>query len=101
MEILKVRLLKKKVKLMNSNNEKLDTDEIEFEKAVGKLEDIVEKLESGELSLSESLDNFTKGVELIKYCRKELNEAEEKVEKVLKESDGKFADVVAFEDKEE
>ena len=75
-------------------------EEIEFEKALKKLESIVEKLESGDLSLAESLDKFSEGVKLIKYCRNELNEAEEKVEKVLKDNNGEFGDIVPF-DKED
>src|SRR6056297_671253 len=51
---------------------KIKSEVIDKEKALEELEKIVEKLESGDLSLSESLDNFSDGVELIKYCRNEL-----------------------------
>ncbi|MGM0409309.1 MAG: exodeoxyribonuclease VII small subunit [Bacillota bacterium] len=80
------------------NNKKKD---IQFEKALNQLEEIVEKLESGELSLEESLNNFSEGVKLINYCRNELNKAEEKVEEVLKDNKGEFGEVVSFDDKEE
>ncbi len=81
---------------MNNNKE-----DIEFEKALSQLEEIVEKLESGELSLEESLNNFSEGVKLINYCRNELNKAEEKVEEVLKDNKGEFGEVVSFDDKED
>lgn len=80
------------------NNKK---EEIEFEKALSQLEEIVEKLESGELSLEESLNNFSEGVKLINYCRNELNKAEEKVEEVLKDNKGEFGEVVSFDGKED
>lgn len=80
------------------NNKKED---IEFEKAISQLEEIVEKLESGELSLEESLNNFSQGVKLINYCRSELNKAEEKVEEVLKDNKGEFDEIVVFDDKED
>ncbi|MGM0438577.1 MAG: exodeoxyribonuclease VII small subunit [Bacillota bacterium] len=83
------------MKILNKKNE-----DIEFEKALEKLEKIVEKLESGDLSLSESLDNFSEGVELIKYCRNELNKAEKKVETVLKDNEGEFGDIVPFDEEE-
>ena len=89
MDKLKVKLSVKKV--ISLTNEK---ENLEFEKALEKLEEIVKKLESGELSLSESLDNF-------KLCRNELNEAEEKVEKVLKDNNGEFNGEVPFDDEEE
>lgn len=95
MDILKVKLSTKKVKILEDKKE-----EIEFEKAMEKLEKVVDELESGDLSLSESLDSFSKGVKLIKYCRDELNKAEDKVEKVLKENNGEFDKVVPFDEEE-
>ena len=80
--------------------QKKNNEDIEFEKAVEKLETIVEKLESGDLSLAESLENFSEGVELIKYCRNELNKAEEKVETVLKNNQGEFEDIVPFDEED-
>jgi exodeoxyribonuclease VII small subunit len=61
-----------------------------FEVALEELESVVEQLESGELSLEDSLTAFEKGVGLIKYCNQKLNEVESKVEFLLKDKEGKF-----------
>ncbi len=61
-----------------------------FEKALNRLEEIVNKLESGELSLDESLKIFQEGIELSRFCTKKLQEAETKVKKLAKDSSGKF-----------
>lgn len=62
--------------------------EMSFEKALGELEEIVEKLESSELSLDESLGLFEKGVQLARFLRKELEKAEKKVEILLQDEKG-------------
>ena len=61
-----------------------------FEKALEELENIVEKLEKGELSLNESLALFEKGVKLARYLRDELEKAEKKVEILLKDEKGEI-----------
>ena len=50
-----------------------------FEKSIARLDEIVKKLESGELSLDESLELFEEGSGLIKSCNKMLDEAEQKI----------------------
>ena len=62
--------------------------DMSFEKALGELEEIVEKLESSELSLDESLGLFEKGVQLARFLRKELEKAEKKVEILLQDEKG-------------
>lgn len=52
---------------------------MDFEKKLGRLEDIVEKMETGELSLEESLKLFEEGVKLSRECNVQLSEAEQKV----------------------
>lgn len=59
-----------------------------FEKALEDLEKIVEKLEKGGLSLSESLSLFEKGVKLARFLREELEKAEKKVSVLLKDEKG-------------
>jgi len=59
-----------------------------FEAALKKLEDAVSKLESGELSLDQSLQVFSDGVEQAGVCRKSLQEVELQVEQLLKQADG-------------
>ena len=71
--------------------------QMDFEKAIKNLEEIVNKLESGGLSLDQSLAKFTEGVKLVKFCNKRLDRAEKKIELVLKE-DEEYSDTVPFED---
>jgi len=63
--------------------------EQKFEEAFRKLESIVKKLEDGNLSLEESLKAFEEGVRLSRFCSKKLDEAEKKVEILLKDSNGR------------
>ena len=51
----------------------------------------MEKLESGDLSLEDNLKLYEEGVKLIKFCSDKLNEAEKKIEILMKEKDGKLA----------
>ena len=57
-----------------------------FEESVKELEQIVEKLESGDTTLDESLEYFEKGIKLSKACQRMLETAEKKVSVLL--SDG-------------
>ena len=59
-----------------------------FEEAISELEDIVEKLEKGELSLEESLDYFQKGIELSKYCSEKLDEVEKRISILIEDGQG-------------
>lgn len=62
---------------------------IKFEQAMSELENVVEKLEKGELNLEESIEYFQKGVELSKYCSKQLDDAERRITLLIeKENDG-------------
>lgn len=61
-----------------------------FEESLKKLESIVDKLEKGDLALEESLKLFEEGVGLSATCKKELEEAEGKVEMLIKRRDGTF-----------
>ena len=55
----------------------------EFEKALAELEQLVDRLESGELSLNESLASFQKGVTLTQQCQEILDRAQQTVEQLL------------------
>jgi exodeoxyribonuclease VII small subunit len=59
-----------------------------FEASLSQLETIVKKLEAGDLPLEESLKLFEKGVALSRECRDRLNEAERRIEILLKDSEG-------------
>jgi exodeoxyribonuclease VII small subunit len=54
-----------------------------FENSVNELDAIVSKMESGELSLDESLKLFEQGVKLARACQKTLADAEAKIEKLM------------------
>lgn len=73
---------------------------LSFEKALEDLEKIVEKLEKGGLSLSESLALFEKGVKLARFLREELGKAEKKVEILLKDEKGELKEEPFELDKE-
>lgn len=51
-----------------------------FEQALAELEELVVKLESGDLSLDQSLTHFKRGVELTRHCQSILDEAQQTVE---------------------
>ena len=68
----------------------------QFEDALKKLEKIVEKLEHGNLPLEEAMEAFTEGVQLVKYCNQKLDEAENKVQMLLKDEQGNWT-TTAFE----
>lgn len=55
--------------------------EIKFEKAIERLSEINEKLESDEISLDEAIELFKEGIELSKLCQKKLDEAKLELEK--------------------
>ncbi len=59
-----------------------------FEDALNKLEKIVSKLEEGDIPLEESLKLFEEGIRLSRFCNQRLDEAEKKVEILLKGKDG-------------
>lgn len=62
-----------------------------FEESLEELEELVEKMESGELPLDKSLESYERGVKLAAYCAKELDIAQKKIEKLEKDHLGAFA----------
>ena len=65
-----------------------DEKEIKFEDALARLEGVVDRLESGELPLEESLRLFEEGVHLTKVCTHRLEEAERRITILLKDERG-------------
>lgn len=57
--------------------------EVSFEKAMERLEEIVESLESGECPLEESLKLFEEGVKLVKFCNSKLESVEGAIKKLV------------------
>ncbi len=62
--------------------------ERKFEDALQRLEEIVAALEGGELDLEDSLGMFEEGIKLSRWCTAKLNEAEQRIEKLMQEGDG-------------
>jgi len=60
-----------------------------FDDALNKLEKIVSRLEEGNISLEESLKLFEEGIRLSRFCNQKLDEAEKRVEILIKGKDGK------------
>ena len=60
--------------------------DINFEKALEELEGIVEDIESGDLSLENSLKSFEKGIKLARQCQEQLSKAELQVQKLIEEN---------------
>ena len=73
--------------------------EKKFETTLARLEEIVKELETGDLPLEQSLKLFEEGVKLSRICNKRLEEAERKVEILLKDKDGKLT-AQPFEEEE-
>ena len=72
------------------------SDAPDFETALKKLEEIVKKLENGELSLDSALELFEEGIKLSRFCHTKLEQAERRVEILLKNGSGQ-ARAVPFE----
>ena len=62
---------------------------LKFEEALARLEAIVAELERGELPLEDSMRLFEEGIKLSKTCLKMLEDAERKVEVLIRDKDGK------------
>jgi exodeoxyribonuclease VII small subunit len=68
------------------NTTSTPTKEPDFEQALGELEKLVQRLESGELPLDEALKTFERGIALTRQCQGALKAAQQKVEILLKKN---------------
>lgn len=64
--------------------------EIKFEESLNKLEKIVAGLETGTISLEDSLKKYEEGIKLARFCSHKLEEAEQKIEILTQDKDGKL-----------
>jgi len=64
--------------------------ELQFEKSLNRLEEIVDTLESGDVPLSEAIKMYEEGIKLSKECLKQLTDVELRLKKITKELDGSF-----------
>ncbi len=60
---------------------------VDFEESLKALEDLVNRMEQGEMTLEESLDAFQKGIALTRECQTRLTEAEQQVNLLIEEND--------------
>ena len=67
--------------------------ELKFEKAMTRLENIVDELERGDLDIDKSLEIFEEGIKMSRLCTKKLNEAEAKIQKLIKNKQGELITV--------
>jgi exodeoxyribonuclease VII small subunit len=73
---------------MAATGAKEDISSLSFEDALAQLEQIVQKLEGGDVPLEDSIRIYERGAALKAYCEKKLKEAELKVEKIVLGPDG-------------
>jgi exodeoxyribonuclease VII small subunit len=69
---------------MAKNEKKNDIGKMSFEEAIKELTDIVGKIEQGKIPLQDSLEQYEKGMALIKHCKSILEKAEKRIEKISK-----------------
>jgi len=62
-----------------------DVEKMTFEQAIQNLKGIVDRIEQGEIPLQDSLEQYEKGMALIKHCRDILQKAEKRIERISKE----------------
>ena len=74
------------MKYMKEKKGKINLDKINFETALSRLEEIVEKLGNQKVSLEEMIDLYEEGIVLKNHCSKKLTDAKMKVEVILKET---------------
>jgi exodeoxyribonuclease VII small subunit len=70
---------------MSERKPKDDINKLTFEQAIHQLKDIVTRIEQGEIPLQDSLEQYEKGMALIKHCRTILQKAEKRIEKISRE----------------
>jgi len=71
--------------------------DLSFEDALRALEDIVRRLEGGEVPLDDSLALYERGEVLRRHCQARLDSAQERIEKIVAGADGKPSGTTAFE----
>ena len=68
-------------------------ENLSFEESLKKLEEIVNKLESGDVPLDDAIDEFEKAMKLVKLCENKLTTAEESIAKIVKDN----GDIIDFD----
>jgi len=65
-------------------------ENLKFEQALARLEEIVERLESGELDLEGSITTFQEGIILSRFCQSELQKAEGRIQQLMESLSGEM-----------
>ena len=73
---------------MAKSEEKTDTGKLSFEEAIKALTDIVTKIEQGQIPLEASLEQYERGMSLIRHCRTILQDAEKRIDRITKQDSG-------------
>ncbi len=71
-----------------------------FEDSLAELEQIVSQLEAGNIQLYKALELFEKGVSIARECQKQLDSADQRVEMLLRDSEGGYAEIPYSPDKD-
>ena len=74
-----------------------DIPQMSFEDALKALEDVVRRLESGEVPLDQSIDLYERGEALRKHCQARLDAAQARIEKIVQGPDGRPTGAVPFD----
>jgi len=75
----------------------LDIAKMTFEEALRALEDVVKRLESGEVPLDDSINLYEQGEKLRQHCQARLDSAQARIEKIVQGPDGKAAGTAPFD----
>ncbi|WP_240504509.1 exodeoxyribonuclease VII small subunit [Tsuneonella mangrovi] len=74
-----------------------DISQMTFEAALGALEDVVRRLESGDVPLDASIDLYERGEALRKHCQARLDAAQARIEKIVAGPDGSISGTAPFD----
>jgi exodeoxyribonuclease VII small subunit len=74
--------------LMNDPTLSADITAMSFEDALAELEGIVRRLESGQVKLDDAIQSYERGAQLKRHCEKKLNEAQQRVDRIVIAPDG-------------
>ncbi len=74
-----------------------DISQLTFEQALGALEEIVQKLESGSVPLDQSIALYERGEALRKHCQARLDAAQQRIERIVTDQSGKATGTAPFD----
>ncbi len=76
---------------------KISMENLTFEQALKELQNIVDKLETGQVTLEEAIEMYERGIKLSKYCLQKLTQAELRIKKIVKDESQGFT-LLSFDD---